>query len=446
MSTRRDFLKQASASGVVLATSPLPTLAESHGLQRSKAPREGRFRRHPASPLIKTAIRREETILRLGGNGDNWHMSWAEDDLQYVSLCDGFGWPGLPGYDMIDREFNSRMYAISGDPPNIKFEFLPGYPELLNLLGSPGTPQTNRYYGFGTLALDGRLYQFLSTLNHQTSRSDGTPWPGIAFCGAKLIYSPDNGRTWCNQNGSTPVVWERWEQRSRKNMIFFEEPQGAFSLLTVLQMGRNYGFNRDGYIYVYSPNGTVDGTMNQLVMFRVPKDQLLCRKAYEFFAGRRKNGSAIWAADINVRAPVYTFPTGWVNTNAHPYGWHPSVVYNRPLDVYMMANWGMGCTANGAWFGKPSYLGFWIAPNPWGPWTQIHEETSWMPGDDIRARAYQPQIAPKWIAPDGKSFWLAWTDFQAASSLPKENITAETKQRSLPFYAFNAQRVDLIVA
>ena len=55
--------------------------------------------------------------------------------------------------------------------------------------------------------------------------------------GAKLIYSPDNGRTWHNQDGSTPVVWEDWYDRSRKNMLFFREPQDAFSFLTFVQMG-----------------------------------------------------------------------------------------------------------------------------------------------------------------------------------------------------------------
>lgn len=444
MPTRREFLKQTGAAGAVVVAFANVAPAQ-NGTVSSKTPPEVRRRPRLAGSPIKAVIRREETILRLGGSGDNWHMSWADDDRQYVSLCDGFGWPGLPGYDMVGKEFNSRMYAISGNPPDIKFEFLPGYPELLNLVSAPGTPQTNRYYGFGTLALNGRLYQFLSTLNHRTSRPDGTPWPGIAFYGAKLIYSPDNGRTWCNQDGSTPVVWEDWEHRTRQNMIFFEEPEGAFSLLTMLQMGRNYELNRDGYVYVYAPNGVADGTMNQLVMFRVPKAQIVHRKAYEFFAGTRADGKATWVKDIIARVPVHTFPSGWVNTSDHPYGWHPSVVYNAAFGLYMMVNWGMGCAPDGAWFGKPSYLGFWTAPNPWGPWTQVHEETSWTPGNDLKARAYQPQIAPKWIAADGKSFWLVWTDFQPGEPFPNENFTAETKQRALPYYAFNTQRVDLIV-
>lgn len=439
MPTRRDFLQQTGAVGLGLAAAP-PALTNSNTSKAS--PRSSRS----VASTIKGVMRREETTLRLGGSGDNWHMSWADDDRQYVSLCDGFGWPNLPGYQMVDKEFNSRMYAITGSPPDVRFEYLPNYPELLNILSSPGTSHINRYYAFGTLALDGRLYQYLSTLNHQTSHPDGTTWPGIAFCGAKLIYSPDNGRTWRNQDGSTPVVWEEWEQRSRANMVFFEEPQGAFSLLTVLQMGRNNQFNRDGYIYVYSPNGTIDGAMNQLVMFRVRKEQILHRKAYEFFAGRRKDGSARWTDNIAMRVPVHTFPAGWVNTNAHPYAWHPSVVYNAPLGAYIMANWGMGCSPDGAWFAKPSYLGFWSASTPWGPWTQIYEETSWTPGNDAKARAYQPQIAPKWISADGKSLWMVWTDYQKGNPMPKKYVTAESKQRALPYYSFNAQRVDIVTA
>ena len=189
-----------------------------------------------------------------------------------------------------------------------------------------------------------------------------------------MIYSPDNGVEWHNQDGSTPVRWEQWEDRSQNNMAFFREPGDAFSLLTVLQMGKNYEQNEDGYVYVYGPNGNTDGTMNQLVMFRVPQDRILDRSAYEYFVARRADGTADWSHDIAARGVVHTFPSGWVNTQIHPYAWHPSVVYNKPLRVYLMANWGMGCAADGMWFGKPSYLGFWAAPQPWGPWTQIHEE------------------------------------------------------------------------
>lgn len=385
--------------------------------------------------------------MRLGGMGDNWQMSWAGDGRQFVSLCDGFGW------GQAETFHNSRMLAISGGPEEAEFADLPGYPDCVYDWSNPET--WGRYYGFGTLALEGRVYQFLSVPNTNLEL------PGARFVGVKLIHSPDNGETWCNQDGSTPVRWEQWDERSRANLLFFEEPGEAFALLTVLQMGRNYEDNEDGYVYIYAPNGNTEGTMNQLVMTRVPKDRLLERERYEFFAGLGADGDAEWSPQIEDRGVVHTFPEGWVNAAPHPYAWHPSVVYLKGLGLYLMANWGMGCGPDGRWFGKPSYLGFWTAPAPWGPWTQIHEETAWTPADDPAARAYQPQIAPGWIAPDSRSFWLVWSDFQedpdaepenvAAMEAVRENggtVPAEEIRRAAklrPHYAFNAQRVDLIV-
>jgi len=363
--------------------------------------------------------RLEGTTLRLGGVGDNWHMTWAQDDTQYVSLCDGSGWPDLPQAD-----YNSRMYGIGGTPPDVRFEYLPGYPELVNY---HGTDRLSRYYNFGVLALDAAIYQFLSTPNHPFSA------PDPRFIGAKLIYTPDGGRTWRNQDGSTPVVWEAWADRSRANMLFFEEPGDAFSLITVLQMGRNYELNRDGYVYLYAPNGNSEGTMNQLVMCRVPRDRILDRSAYEFLVERRAAGRAEWSPGIEDRGVVHAFPPGWVNELVHPYAWHPSVVYYPATGQYLMANWGMGCGRSGEWFGKPSYLGFWTAPRPWGPWTQVHEELAWMPDGDPGARAYQPQIAPKWISEDGRTLWLVWTDFQEIDGLDRL------------YYAFNTQQIEVTI-
>ena len=375
---------------------------------------------------IKSLRRLDDTILRLGGVGDNWHMSWAADDRQFVSLCDGSGFPGMPR-----RSYNSRGYAIHGDPPGVAFEYLPGYPELLT---GDTEEERNRYYNFGILALDGEVYQYLSTPNHPFRQPSAAPSAGergpARFAGVKLITSPDNGGTWRNQDGSSPVRWEPWAERSRENMLFFEEPGEAFSLITVLQMGRNYEHNTDGCVYLYAPNGNVEGTMNELVLCRVPRGRILERGAYEFFAERRRGGSAGWSSEIADRAVVCSFPSGWVNRLLHPYAWHPSVVYYAPMEQYLMVNWGMGCTEDGWWFGRPSYLGFWTAPQPWGPWTQVHEEAAWTPAGDGAARAYQPQIAPKWIAPYGGSFWLVWTDFQ------------EMEGRR-PYYAFNLQKVEV---
>lgn len=374
--------------------------------------------------------RLDDTIVPVTGHGDNWHMSWAADDKQYVALCDGRGFKELPEYT--GENYNARMFIINGQAPNHSFEFMPTYPDLESV--HPATPEHpdeySRYYGFGTIVLDNTIYQFMSTPKVPFGAENN------AFIGAKLIYSPDLGKTWKNQDG-TPLRWEPWAERNSKNMQFFYEPDDSFALLTLLQMGQNYQDNTDGYVYVYAPNGTVDGKMNELVMFRVRKDQLLDRSAYEYYVSTNADGSANWNRDIHQRGIVYTYPTGWVNWNigpgrgGHPYAWQPSVAYNKALGVYMMFNWGIGVTDKGDWFEKPSYLGFYTAPQPWGPWTQVHEDTSWTPAGDQETRAYQPQISPKWISEDGKSFWMVWTDFRLVGD-------------ERPYYAFNCQKVNLL--
>ncbi|MEQ8671870.1 MAG: DUF4185 domain-containing protein [Aggregatilineales bacterium] len=391
------------------------------------------------SKIIKIE-RLDDTIMDISGIGDCFYMTWASDDRQYTNMNDGFGWEDLPEFN--DKFYNTKLFAINGDAPNHTFHYLPGYPELENDFTSEGRQNHlhNRYYGFGIVAVGDRIYNFLGTLMQATGVADYN-----AFIGVKLIYSDDNGETWKNQDGSSPVVWEKWEDRNQDNMLFFNEPDAAFSILTVLQMGKAYQANKDGYVYIYSNNGLTEGTMNQLVMFRVKKDKVLDRSAYEYFTSIDADGEAVWSKDINERGIVYTFPEGWVNeTYGHPFGWQPDIVYNEALDLYMMINWGIGVgEPEDKWFAKPSYLGIWTAPTPWGPWTQVHEETEWLPGGHKDTRAYIPRIAPKWIAEDGKSFWLVWTDFR--SGIPGTGFfdikTANDLKSSLPYYAFNCQKV-----
>ena len=360
--------------------------------------------------------RLEETLQRSAGNGDNWHMTWARDGKQYVVLGDGKGWPDAEG--RTGPTFHTKLYGLDGDPPDLTFAHLHGYPDLIG----EESPSQNRFYGAGILAIDDCIYHFLGAPNPPSDQ------PAPRYVGSKLVFSPDQGRSWKNQDGS-PLCWEGWADRNRGNMIFFDEPDEAFSLVTLLQMGKDYEHNKDGYIYGYAPFGNGEGAANQLAMLRVAKDRIRNRSEYEFFVARNHDGSAKWSDHIDDRGVVYSFlKCHWPWTC-----WHPSVVYNAPFDVFMMANWAMGCGTDGPSVDAPSYLGFWLAEKPWGPWRQVHEEKEWTPGRDRQARAYQPQISPRWIANDGKSFWLVFSDFQ--------NVDGEH-----PHYGFNYQQVEILTA
>jgi hypothetical protein len=405
MPTRRKVIQQVAAAGALAAgricATPFAMASATDASPPSQAPRR---RRTTPYSRIKGLIRREETLSRIDIGAGGFKLSWAADGSQFMSWADGV--------DLAKTKVcHCRVDVVSGDPPNPTFADLPGYPDMIAKM--EGTDSA--YWGSSCLALDGCVYQFLMTPSHDWLKPGGGLWPGYHAAGAKLIYSSDNGLTWRNQDGSTPVVWERWHDRSRKNMVFFEEqPVGAFASPVFLQMGQDYGLNKDGYAYVYSPNGLTDGTMNELVMFRVPKARILDRSAYEFFSGRRSDGRPQWTKDIASRRVVHTFPRGWVNRmipGMSPYSWTPDVTYNEPLGVYLLTSFGNGVSPTGERFAKPSYLGFWIAPDPWGPFTQIHEELAWTPGNDADSRAIGPTIPPKWISADGKTFWLAWSDY-----------------------------------
>ncbi len=442
MVNRRSVLKQTCTLALGLAASRV-----SAGLGVA-APFP--MRALPAG--IRSVIRRDETLMRLGGVGDGYKMTWGADDNLYVAVNDGTGWIDQPR-----MFYGAMLWTIDGDIRTPSFTQVETYPEVSDATRPEDAP---KYYGHGMLAVKGRIYQFLSTLDQAKERP--RHWQG-----SKLIYSDDNGRTWYNQDGTTPVTWADWDTQSQKTLTFFQEPNGSFALLSILQMGQEYSENRDGYIYVYGLNGNVDGLMNELVMFRVPVDDMLNRDAYEYFAGHKDDGSASWASDINARAVVHTFPRGWVNgTNLYEGdlvldSWVPSVVYNKPLDLYMMASAGIGCAPDGTAFGKPSYLGFWVSSTPWGPWRQIHEETEWTPAGDQEARCYAPQIAPKWISEDGTSCWLLWADLKglrkfgqdmslldaalekAKSPEQSSAVTLDFFRRYIPGFSCNAQRIDL---
>ena len=68
---------------------------------------------------------REETILRLGGLGDGFDLTWDAGDRQYLVVNDGTGWLDKPG-----AFYNTRLWTLGGEPQRATFAAVSGYPEL----------------------------------------------------------------------------------------------------------------------------------------------------------------------------------------------------------------------------------------------------------------------------------------------------------------------------
>ncbi|MEP7244927.1 MAG: hypothetical protein ABI885_14780, partial [Gammaproteobacteria bacterium] len=83
MPNRRDILKQTCALALG-ATGAAHIARAASGT--SASPRAG-----TAGVGIRSIARRDETILRLGGSGDGYKMTWGADDRLFTVVNDGTG-------------------------------------------------------------------------------------------------------------------------------------------------------------------------------------------------------------------------------------------------------------------------------------------------------------------------------------------------------------------
>jgi len=349
-----------------------------------------------------------ESLARSGVRGDNWCITWAADGHQYVSMDDGSGWQTEP-------QSNNRVWRIRGSPdptgPDpFTPEFLPGYPHF---------PYPGGWHGYGLTSVDGALYHFLT-------RTVEDRW-SVPFLGAQLITSSDLGASWQLADGREATA-ESFSDSPDANFFWKGDEDWAFAQIAFVQCGRDNAAARDDFVYLYSPNGKKPHELN---LARVPRDRIRDRSAYRFFIRYGPDGAPVWtdSADLRGRGRVHRFPEGW-----GLYSWHPSVVYNPPLDLFITAN-GATERAGDTWMhGRTGSLGFWWSRDPWGPWTRFHYTADWY-ADDPGNRCYQPKLSPKWIGPDGTDLVLIFSD-----AMSDERGKSHTVN-----YRWNQQRIRLVL-
>lgn len=361
----------------------------------------------------------DSKVIRSSEYGDNWFSTWGSDGALYTAQCDGRGWLDENGNQ---REFkNNQIWRLSGDPESgLKAEMLDGYPDysrtgITEIYGPIIPPDTTtrfplpnskerdgwNWYGYGIVSIDGNMYQFLS---HCADRY-GWGW----FDGTQLIWSPKGDTKWMRWNGTDAGDRERWLLNEGGNkMMFFNEPDYAFSFISIAQFGQDYNENRDGHVYLYSPEGKLKSYI--LNMARVKKEDILDRNKWEYFTQINKDGDAEWAmGDISKRGIMYQFPEGWGF-----YSWSPSVVWNEKLGVFIMVTGGTQRPGTGdpmaTWPHKESgsLMMLW-SENPWGPWTQFSYIEDWKAERESN-RHYLPQLSSKWISEDGTGMYIIFSD------------------------------------
>jgi len=121
------------------------------------------------------------------------------------------------------------------------------------LLQYPHDPENYcPYLGYGLLASTAA-----STSSCTPSTIAGV-WLDSHAIGAKLIYSPDDGRTWANQTFDAG----RWEDCTTSRRTWPSSASRRTLLIPDLRAKWAETTRRThGYVYVYSPNGNYDGSM-----------------------------------------------------------------------------------------------------------------------------------------------------------------------------------------
>ncbi|NQT55562.1 MAG: DUF4185 domain-containing protein [Desulfobacteraceae bacterium] len=305
---------------------------------------------YPTSPVIENISWDFTSLRRAAIGSDLWPITWANDNTLFTAWGDGGGFGGT------NRDGRSSLGVAQTKGSGANWQ---GF----NIFGGKNSESKANFSGkpTGLIYIDRVLYMGVVEQNKWLR------W--------KIGRSTDHGRTWIFNGTPFSSYWD------------FAEPDGAFSDTVFLNFGKNYQGARDGYVYAYSQDHRALSSQHDIAMFRVPKEHIMDRKYYEYFAGIDTYGKPRWTSDISKRAPVFTDTNG--------IGWGVRVDFNPVLHRYFLTTWH---GYDGSW-------GVFDAPEPWGPWTTVAYYERWI--DSIPKFGFSfPQ---KWISKDGKTLWMVFS-------------------------------------
>ena len=269
---------------------------------------------YPWSELTRVEWAPKESIIRRAKGGDNWPLTWGDDDAMYTAYGDGRGFEPL-----IDRKLSLGFARIVGEPADF----------TATNIRSPSGEQVgegkNGKKASGLLMVGGVLYMW--------------------------VRNAGNAELWVSKDKATT-----WEQTQCK----FTESFGA---PTFLNFGPNYAGARDDFVYVYShDHDSAYEPADRMVLARVPRDRIAELQTYEYFAGLDA-GQPKWTRDISQRAAVFANP-GKCYRNG--------ITHNAGLKRYL---WCQILPGDEPRF--RGGFGIYEAPEPWGPWRTVFYTPEW---------------------------------------------------------------------
>jgi hypothetical protein len=307
-----------------------------------------------------------ETILRMAKDGDNWPVTWADDDALYTTWGDGTGF--VP---KVKQKLSLGFARVTGTPDKFAGENVRSPAEQLGQ-GRDGKK------GWGILSVEGTLYLWLG---HADNKGGQT----------QLAWSRDHAKTW------TFADWK------------FAE----LGMMGFVNFGKDYAGARDGYVYAYSHDGPLaDTPADHFILMRAPKDKLTLREAWEFFVTLDAKGQPQWSRAITKRGPVFQHRDACLRS---------AMTYCAPLKRYLW--WQQIPLPAGAKDrGDTRYTGgfaVYDAPEPWGPWTTAYYTEKWDVGPGEHG-----DFPSKWMSEDGRTLYLV---FSGEDSFSVREVTVKVR-------------------
>ncbi|MBU1089874.1 DUF4185 domain-containing protein, partial [Patescibacteria group bacterium] len=301
---------------------------------------------------------------------DNWPITWADDDNQYTAWGDGWGFRESGDKKSLGVSKVSGSSASSFTGTDLK-------------TWDEGGADGGIGKSYGILSVAGTLYMWIG---YGGDGSGPRAWQN-----SKVYSSTNHGSSWSGAGWS------------------FTDDDMANP--TFLQFGKDYADAIDNYVYIYAPDiagfdldigdgyGDYPSLTQQgsgkIILMRVPKDKIMTESSYEFFAGLDASDNPSWVSNLSSRSPVITSSNG--------VGWTMSAIYYPDIDRYILMT---EHTASHA-----GNLAVYDAPEPWGPWTVVEENTDWGNSSLGNSTAFFWNISPKWI--NSKDFTLVFTGSQS---------------------------------
>lgn len=273
---------------------------------------------YPPSPVIAAIDwAPKESIIRAAKDGDNWPLTWSDDDALYSTWGDGTGF--VP---KVERKLSMGFARITGSPDDFAGVNKRSHAEQLG---------QGRYgkKAWGILSVGNVLYLWLG---HADNKGGMT----------QLSWSHDHATTW------TFADWKFTE----------------FGMMGFVNFGKNYIGARDQFDFAYlHDDPRADTPADHFILMRAPESELCQREAWEFFVKFGDDGQPMWSNEIDKRGPVFTHAGNCLRS---------AMTYSAPLNRYLW--WQQipqlpGVTNDRGDTRFTGGFAIYDAPEPWGPWT-----------------------------------------------------------------------------